>query len=257
MERSEAEGIWGLIVAVYGLHPERAGDDAKAWIPALEEMDAEQVMVIVDAWMHGRGPEKMPTLVAFAAEVRRLEERRREDAKPAAVRGEAQPVPAWYLAWGMLRDDGDIRRLPEQEGGFIQLGYPWPGSQLVRVTTMEGLVEEEQPIGILEGEEYEQLIAKAEAIEQTLPPVWVDPEPDCIVCRDSGQVEVGWETRLTRFKNEARMVREGEQMAPCPRCERGKSVEFPLESVGPWGPEGFWRGRKWNVIRTGVVEVAA
>lgn len=257
MERSDAEGIWGLIVAVYGLHPERAGEDSKAWIPALEEMDADQVMVIVDAWMHGKGPERMPTLVAFAAEVRRLDDRRRADAKPAAIREQAQPIPAWYLAWGKLRDAGDNRRFPEQEGGFVQMGYEWPGTERIKITDTNGSTWVEREIGIVTGEEYEQLIAEAEAVEQTLPPVWVDPEPECILCRDHGYVEVGWETRLVRVKGVPKMVRQGEQMAPCPKCQRGKSIEFPLEAVGPWGPEGYWRGRKWTVVRSGVVEVAA
>jgi hypothetical protein len=257
MERSDAEGIWGLIAAVYGLHPERAAETAVAWVPALQEMDATLVMVIVDAWMHGKGPERMPTLVAFASEVRLLEERRRADAKPAAVRGTAQPLPLWYLGWKLLRDEGDMRRLPEQEGGYVQMGYDWPGQEIRKTTTVDGSVSTLVDVEILEGEEYEKLIERARQIEQQLPPVWVEPDPECIVCRDQGLVEIGWETRAVTFRGVTKAVRMGEQLAPCPKCERGRRHEFPLESVGPWGSDGFWRGRKYNIVRAGVVELAA
>ena len=70
MKRDEAETIWNMISALYDLHPERSGEQAVVWVPALEEMDATIVMQIVNDWISGRGPERMPTLVSFAAEVR-------------------------------------------------------------------------------------------------------------------------------------------------------------------------------------------
>ena len=56
MKRDEAEQIFGIIAALYDLHPERAGQSAVAWVPALEELDAELTMEIVNTWMKGRGP---------------------------------------------------------------------------------------------------------------------------------------------------------------------------------------------------------
>lgn len=36
----------------------------------------------------------------------------------------------------------------------------------------------------------------------------------------------------------------GEQMGPCPKCEKGNAVEFPPEGKpGRWGPSGYWQGR--------------
>lgn len=46
-----------------------------------------------------------------------------------------------------------------------------------------------------------------------------------------GWVQVGWGKSGT------------DQMAPCPFCEAGRVIEFPSKGVGPWGRDGFWRGR--------------
>lgn len=35
-----------------------------------------------------------------------------------------------------------------------------------------------------------------------------------------------------------------DQLAPCPYCEAGWIVEFPEKGKGPWGFEGYWRGRE-------------
>lgn len=55
-----------------------------------------------------------------------------------------------------------------------------------------------------------------------------------------------------------------DEMAPCPACEVGLHIEFPLpdkdgrERVGNWGPEGFWRGRRLEAPRQlAMGEVAA
>lgn len=39
-------------------------------------------------------------------------------------------------------------------------------------------------------------------------------------------------------------VLSDESAAPCPFCEKGFDVEFPSSGKGPWGEDGFWRGRK-------------
>lgn len=144
MKRDEAETIFGMIAAVYDLHPERSGQQAVVWVPALEDLDAEVVMKIVDGWMKGKGPEKMPTLPMFQQEVR------------AAT---AKPERHW------------------------------------------------------------------------------DALADCTVCDDDGQVEVP------------------DGMAPCPACPAGKLLEFPLDGEGAWGPNGFWRGKKWVAVGAGAVEI--
>jgi hypothetical protein len=142
MKREEAEAIYGMIAGVYDLHPERRAVMAVVWIPALEQMDATIVMMIIEAWMKGDGPERMPTLVMFASDVK---------AATARARGETPP----------------------------STGY------------------------------------------------------SCDVCEDNGLVS---------------LEQEGPYQAdaPCPACERGKRREFPIDSVGPWGEEGFWRGKRWE-----------
>lgn len=146
MKRDEAEQVFGILSALYDLHPERRGEQGTIWIPALEEMDADNVMVIVNAYMKGKGPEKMPTLPYFITEVRVAE----------------------------------LRRNPARS---------------------------------------------------------YDDPPDCDVCEDNAQVEVV------------------DGMAPCPSCERGKRLEYPLEEEGPWGKEGYWRGQSWTRVAPGIVEV--
>ncbi len=69
MKSEEADSIWSMISAVWDLHPERSAEQAKVWIPALEGLDAERVMLLVGQWMKGNGPEKMPNPIAFVAEV--------------------------------------------------------------------------------------------------------------------------------------------------------------------------------------------
>lgn len=147
MKREEAESIFGMLAAVYDLHPERRGEQAVVWIPALEEMDAEIVMGIVNAYIRGLGPEKMPTLPFFVTEVN-VERKRREPDRPRDV--------------------------------------------------------------------YE-----------------------CDVCEDNAQVEV--------------LPVGG--MGPCPSCSRGKQLEYPLDTAGPWGSDGFWHGQKWEQTAPGVVTV--
>lgn len=34
-----------------------------------------------------------------------------------------------------------------------------------------------------------------------------------------------------------------EQYGPCPHCALGYLVEFPEKGRGPWGPDGYWRGK--------------
>ena len=150
MKREEAEQVFGMVAAVYDLHPERRGEQAVVWVPALEEMDAEIVMAIVDGYMKGKGPEKMPTLPFFVTEVN-VERQRRE------------------------------------------------------------------------------------------PPRHHDAPVECEVCDDNGQVYV--------------VERDG--MAPCPACKLGKAVEYPLEAVGPWGPDGFWRSQTWAQAGPGAVSVTS
>ena len=151
MKRDEAEQIFGIIAALYDLHPERAGQSAVAWVPALEELDAELTMEIVNTWMKGRGPEKIPTVPAFVR---------------------------------LVKDEAERRREPESR------------------------------------------------------------ETQCEVCDDDGMVTVG------------RPLGSTEEVAPCPACSRGKAIEFPLEKVGPWGRDGFWRGRKFTKVGPGELEVA-
>src|SRR6266542_2243681 len=46
-----------------------------------------------------------------------------------------------------------------------------------------------------------------------------------------------------------------EEFAPCPYCEKGFAVEFPTANpksgrptdAGPWGKDGYWRGREQPV----------
>jgi len=123
----------------------------------------------------------------------------------------------------------------------------WPPSHIVKVGDEFQL----HPIEIIDGEEYESLMALARSIEQEIPSAWVEADPECLVCFDDGLVEVGH----TVYRLGNRVCRNNEDMAPCPKCDRGKELEFPLERLGPWGSEGFWRGQSWKVVRSGVLEI--
>lgn len=85
-------------------------------------------------------------------------------------------------------------------------------------------------------------------VPSDLVPNWPWGGPSCTHCGDDGQVLVA--TRPPGF----------EEMAPCPHCVKGYRIEFGFgvkknqrEEVidawhqnpggGPWGRDGFWRGR--------------
>ena len=86
----------------------------------------------------------------------------------------------------------------------------------------------------------------------------------CAYCRNDGLVvhDVGWRhddpdwqkwrDRVRRLNDAQRRAAGhfrlwyGEQMAPCPRCERGRQLEFPPSGRGDWGHDGFWRGREFD-----------
>jgi hypothetical protein len=86
----------------------------------------------------------------------------------------------------------------------------------------------------------------------------------CSRCGDDGQIVVS----LRRFPRQLdlatnKLKPEGgllEEMGPCPDCERGFRLEWGIGVLkdksqppkvldrwdvrgGPWGPEGYWRGR--------------
>jgi hypothetical protein len=63
----------------------------------------------------------------------------------------------------------------------------------------------------------------------------------CPTCGDEGLCTVGTETRRGLGGSSF----EVDVVGPCPRCERGFAVEFGVgaQDVGPWGRQGFWRGR--------------
>lgn len=155
MKRDEAESIFGMVCALYDIHPDRRAELATVWITGLEEQDANVVMALVDQWARGLGgaPEQMPKL-------------------------------------------------------------PW----------------------------FVQAVKNQE--RKMFPTVSEHGALDCTVCSDTGMVAVG--------------VNEyGEITGPCPSCDRGKRIEFPLDSVGPWGEDGFWRGRKWQAVGGDAVEILA
>lgn len=69
---------------------------------------------------------------------------------------------------------------------------------------------------------------------------------NCPTCFDDGLCVVATEPQLT---GSGALVNV-ELMGPCPRCERGFRAEFGIRGDessdvrgGPWGPDGFWRGR--------------
>lgn len=238
MTRAEAEEIFGMLARIYDLHPERSGEQAPVWAEALQPLDVELTMTVVSQFLKGRGPERFPNVVQFVQVVKRLGDRHREQSRPKLIEaGDELQKPVWVYAWEILRAVKDDRVMPEQEGGYHQLGLDWP------------------PDGrkVVEGTEHVALTELGRVEAEKAPPKrsMVEPDPDCVVCRDTGWVEAG--IRVYRF--EGRLVNGSEQMAPCPSCDHGKLAEHPLEGIGAWGPDGFWRGQRWRVVRSGVVEV--
>ena len=76
----------------------------------------------------------------------------------------------------------------------------------------------------------------------------------CPTCEDAGWVEVGTEPRPRPDGG----TWHASIIGPCPNCEHGFRREFGLGARvvgsdlveyedprgGPWGPEGYWRGRE-------------
>ncbi len=248
MKREEAEEIWRLISAIYDLHPERSGEQATVWIPSLERMDAAIVMEIVDVWMRGKGPEKLPKLPEFSATVNAVIYRQRQDeqADRRASLGlePGRPKPLWYVAWEKRWKAGDYRVFPEMEQAYLEDGEQWP-------PLFKG-----EPMEIIMGEEYDRLIAEAAQVEQTVAQHPKTPDPDCRLCEDDGVLTAGYTVVHNVRNGVVTHSRGADQVVPCPKCARGKALEFPLESTGPWGSEGFWRGRKHTVLGPGRVQVA-
>lgn len=68
----------------------------------------------------------------------------------------------------------------------------------------------------------------------------VSSKAHCEWCCDDGYVLVGYNRLGT------------DEMGPCPYCEKGFAIEFPEKPrVGPWGIEGYWRGRS----TTGIAKI--
>jgi hypothetical protein len=141
MKTSEAEEVFGMVCAIYDLHPDRTQALASVWVAALKDLEAADAMTVIGPWLKGRAPERMPMLPAFVADV----------------------------------------------------------------------------IGV----------AKAQVVSDK-------SYRACQICEDGAWVVVGVSECGT------------DQAAPCPACARGKMIEFPLERVGPYGKEGYWRGRNWQ-----------
>lgn len=75
----------------------------------------------------------------------------------------------------------------------------------------------------------------------------------CPACDNSAQVIDGTESRLHPTRPAERV--SFDIVAPCPFCERGLRFEFGFGRTkegreyenpdgGPWGKDGYWRGRK-------------
>lgn len=236
MTREEAEQVFQTIAAIYDLHPERAAEQATVWVPMLTNHDLDVVTPIMLRWIDGAQPERFPHVGAFAAIVRDATRKRDENARPLALTtGDQLLKPVWVVARDLLRARGDQRLLPEQEGGFYQLGLKWPP---------EGFE-------ILDGPELEQLMVEAAAVPQSAARSVYDRDVDCPICLDTGWVETGCRWYVYRGVK----CQGAEQMAPCPGCDKGKLIEHPLDGRGYWGDDGFWRGQQWEPVRAGVVEV--
>lgn len=243
MTKDEAQEVFRTLAVIYDLHPERTSEQAPTWTAALEPLPIEETMSVVAQFLKGNGPEKFPNVVQFVGIVKRLIDRREEASKPKLQELEADELqkPVWVWAWEILRERGDRSVLPEQEGGFFQLAIAWPPTDRRLINA--------------DSDEYRELMEEARARAGATPPkkAIVERDPDCLACRDTGWVEVGYS--VTNVGNE--MVRGSEQVAPCPRCDKGKLIEHPLEGVGPFGEDGFWKGQPYQVVRSGVVELTA
>lgn len=157
MKNNEAADVFSLVCAMYDLHPERASELAKVWVPALARRDAVATMDILGRWAEGRSmPDRMPPVGLFIAIVKA------EEQKLAAP---AEPCPTCIDGWVQVGVHV-----------YMQAGVSYEGADIV---------------------------------------------------------------------------------APCPRCDVGKLIEFPLDADGLWGEQGWWRGREWERVRQGVVEVEA
>lgn len=97
------------------------------------------------------------------------------------------------------------------------------------------------------------------------------PRHQCAFCDNDG-----WVVYLTRAVEETvaslqlkraalrerrKPIQEPEgrfdEMAPCPHCARGALIEFGAgETPGPWGRDGFWRGRSTADLRRRVTAQA-
>lgn len=81
---------------------------------------------------------------------------------------------------------------------------------------------------------------------------------DCRTCENSAWVVAAVEQRpIQRLEGGKTVVvghHDEETLGPCPHCERGFRLEFGIgktkdgaeytnDNGGPWGREGFWRGR--------------
>ena len=236
MTSSEATEVFSIVATVYGIHPERVDAQAPVWVAALEPLDVGDAMEIVQAYLAGRGPERLPTVVAFVQAVKSL---RGAPEQPQKLQD--TPVqPLWVVMWHLARDERLDVVFPEQEGGYRQQGYDWPpdGRRLL-----------DDPSDSV----YLDLEARARAKPQEpLRQGW-EPTFHCQVCRDDGFVDVG---RHIFFQGGQRRLGEI-QSAPCPECYRGKHIQFPENGRCPWGEEGFWRGQSWRIVRAGVVEITA
>jgi hypothetical protein len=93
----------------------------------------------------------------------------------------------------------------------------------------------------------------------------------CQYCADSGWVEVHsgdpvdaeWLRRVRKLDTRHRMTAGlqravyAESVAPCPKCEQGKTNEFPPDGkdgtpgfrLTPWGQDGYWQGRDHSWLR--------
>ncbi len=83
------------------------------------------------------------------------------------------------------------------------------------------------------------------------------PGPEhCEYCADIGWVvfDTGVPEELWPVYRAAAKVIYGESYGPCPMCERGGLVEFPVADKHgvarrpPWGADGFWRGRMPQLV---------
>ncbi len=71
--------------------------------------------------------EKFPTFPEFRRSYLRLKQRTTEGVAIADLEaGPALECPGWVRMYDALRKAGDERAFPEQQRGFVGLGYEWP-----------------------------------------------------------------------------------------------------------------------------------